>query len=658
MKYWFAVRTDVIRGLLLVLISAFLHLSVYWLNHNSIAFTFLLVMDIVITAIVAVFLVRFYRKSIALNLELAEDRYRAIFEHTGTAMIIIKNDFTISATNSEFKKLFGYSEQDVVGKPLDTILAEEDQELMRNYHFTRRLYPDAVPTHYECHIIDRHGRTRVALITVSMIPGTLQSVASLIDLTERKQNEEELKNYRQLFHQARDIFLFISMDGQILDANEAAVQAYGYTRSELLALSIDDLRLPGTEESHRQQMFEAYHNGIEVETTHRRKDGTTFPVEVSACGIDVAGQKAIISIIRDITERIQAQNEIRRLGFQDKLTGLYNRAHLDNVLERIRPDEVPYSIIMGDMNGLKIANDAFGHKTGDKLLVEMARILQQACRSDDVVARVGGDEFVVLLPSVDETGALLVAERIKEKCEKSSFQPIPPSISLGLATKTTPEQSIFEVLQEAETRMYRRKMLEADSARSFSIQSLQRMLRERSNETEEHTERLRILVRRLAQEMEFSSVSLDDLDLLATLHDIGKIAIPDDIINKPGKLSAEEWEIMKRHTEIGYRIAITSPELASIAEYILAHHERWDGQGYPRGLVGEEIPLAARILAVADAYDAMVNERPYKRPFSSIIAIKELKRHAGTQFDPAVVSAFLAMFEKDANAVGQTALSE
>lgn len=200
--------------------------------------------------------------------------------------------------------------------------------------------------------------------------------------------------------------------------------------------------------------------------------------------------------------------------------------------------------------------------------------------------------------------------------------------------------------------MYRRKLLEADSARSFSIQSLQRTLYEKSTETREHTERLRVLVKMLAQEMELSTVLQDELDLLAMLHDIGKIPIPDDILNKPGKLTAEEWEIMKRHSEIGYRIAKTSPELAPIAEYILAHHERWDGQGYPRGLAGEEIPLAARILAVADAFDVMVNERPYKSAFSTELAIKELKRHAGTQFDPHVVTVFLSLLDKNADAIG------
>ncbi|GEM_PF-1727305 len=588
------------------------------------------------------------------HLQAAYSQLQQLFRSVPDGLVVISPEFTILNANEKLAKWVGISQSDLVGRKCYELLrAPECQTLGCTL---KMVASGASAVEREMEITGIDGVSRHTLISSAPLHDAEGSfmgmVASIKDITERKKAEEGLENYRQLLQQAQDIILFIRMDGQILEVNQAACNEYGYSREELLSLNIKNLREPSTVEIHRQQMQQAFETGIVMETVHLRKDGSTFPVEVSSRRVMVGGETALLSIVRNISERKQAQEEINYLSFHDKLTGLYNWAYLEKQLSGDLKNVAPCSILMGDMNGLKVSNDAFGHKAGDQLLIEMAKILRQVCRANDIIVRTGGDEFVIVLPGADEKTAFSVGKRIKKKCEESTFQPIQPSISLGLATKTTFDQDIFEILQKAETRMYRRKLLEADSARSFSIQSLQRTLHEKSTETEEHTERLRVLVRKLAQEMQLSSVLQDELDLLAVLHDIGKIPIPDDILNKAGELTDEEWEIMKRHCEIGYRIAKTSPELAPIAEYILAHHERWDGQGYPRGLAGKEIPLAARILAVVDAYDVMVNERPYKSAFTIEMAIRELKRHSGTQFDPTVVSIFLSLLEQNADALG------
>ena len=479
-------------------------------------------------------------------------------------------------------------------------------------------------------------------------------IVILNDFTDYQQTKNELQltcfQLYQLFCSAPDGLIFISPDFVILHVNEKFAHWFGFNPHDLIGQKcFNFLKSPecGSKDCFLKQAADKA-SAFEREREIVGENGIIYHVLVATVPMyDADGTfMGITQSIKDITDRVQTEKEIRYLVLHDKLTGLYNRACLDKKLEDVQPDEFPYSIIMGDLNGLKIVNDAFGYKTGDRLLIEIAKILRESCRPNDTVIRSGGDEFVILLPGADETVALSIVKRIKKKCKESTFQPFQPSISLGFAVKTSPEQDILGVFQKAETKMYQHKMLEVDSSPGFNIQSLQQMLRERSNETEEHTERLRILVRLIGQELGLSETLLFDLDLLAALHDIGKIAIPDEILNKPGKLTDEEWGIMKRHSEIGYRIAKTSPVLVPIAEYILAHHEHWNGQGYPRGLVGGQIPLPARILAVADAYDAMVSIRLYKDTFTPEQAVDELKNCSGTQFDPMVVSAFISLFQK------------
>lgn len=355
----------------------------------------------------------------------------------------------------------------------------------------------------------------------------------------------------------------------------------------------------------------------------------------------------IVGSTRDITEQKQAEDRIRYLSFYDDLTGLFNRTFFEEELTRLDIEkQYPISIILSDINGLKFANDAFGHQEGDKLLVSTAKIIEKSCRDEDVVCRWGGDEFAVLLPRCDHENAEKICQRIKESALNNDHNFIPISLALGIATKNKGEEKIQEIIKEAEDRMNRNKLLEIKSSRSSILASLQKTLQEKTHETEEHEFRLQNLALKIGKTIGLSGSEMDELVLLAALHDIGKIAVPDHILKKPGSLTSEEWVIMKSHSEIGYRIALACPELTLISELILTHHERWDGNGYPKGLKSEEIPLLSRILSIIDAYDAMTNDRPYRKATTPGESIKELLRNAGKQFDPKLVEIFITTYQE------------
>ncbi len=349
----------------------------------------------------------------------------------------------------------------------------------------------------------------------------------------------------------------------------------------------------------------------------------------------------------DITQRKYAENRIKYLSFHDSLTGLYNRTYFEEQLKLIDAENRYHvGLLMCDANGLKMINDAFGHEEGDRLLVHLADVFRRICRDEDILARIGGDEFGIIMWDVTEKDIFNMVAAIKEQCQQDFDSPIKPSIAVGAAVKSGSNQDIHTVYRQAENRMYKNKLMESKSARSSIIASLRTTLEEKTHETEAHSLRLKELSLKLGKQMGLHDNFLNDLELLAMLHDIGKVAIPDNILDKAGTLNDEEWEIMKKHSEIGYRIAISSSELASIADAILSHHERWDGKGYGQGLKAEEIPLIARIVTIVDAYDAMTNDRPYRKAMSKEEAILELRRCAGSQFDPCIIDSFIKLLEE------------
>jgi len=358
-----------------------------------------------------------------------------------------------------------------------------------------------------------------------------------------------------------------------------------------------------------------------------------------------------IKIFADVISRAISKHldnlKINKLSYYDSLTDLYNRRFFEAELDRLDSKrQLPISIIMADLNGLKIINDSYGHKKGDQMLKKAAKVLKDSLREEDILARRGGDEFIILLPQTDSEACSKIRQRIKTKTAEVKELELPLSIALGQAAKVSPEENIEEVIKKADNQMYENKLSESRSSKSNIVQGLINALDAKSSETKEHAMRMTKLAFDFGEKIGLSESDQNRLSLLAKLHDIGKININEEILNKEDNLTAEEWELIKKHTEQGYKIASSSEEFAAVADEIFAHHENWDGSGYPRQLKGKEIPVLARVIALVDSYDVMTNERPYSEAVSKEEALAEIESCAGSQFDPELAAIFISMLQK------------
>ncbi|KJR45650.1 hypothetical protein UF75_3971 [Desulfosporosinus sp. I2] len=350
----------------------------------------------------------------------------------------------------------------------------------------------------------------------------------------------------------------------------------------------------------------------------------------------------LIGMIQDVTDRKRTEEKIVHLSFHDQLTGLYNRRFFEEELKRLDvARNYPLTLVMADVNGLKLINDSFGHATGDTLLKNVAEVLRKGCRRDEIIARLGGDEFVILLPNTDAAETEQILKRIQALAVHERVGSIEISISFGYEIKRYETEDILELFKKAEDYMYKRKLFEGPSMRGKTIQTIINTLHEKNKREEQHSHRVSALCQSMGEALGLPEGEVQELKSVGLLHDIGKIAIDEKILNKPGKLTNDEWGEIKRHPEIGYRILSTVNGMAEMAEYVLAHHERWDGTGYPKGLKGENLPLQPRIIAIADAYDAMTSSRSYREALPDEVAIAELQKNAGIQFDPELVKIFV-----------------
>lgn len=447
----------------------------------------------------------------------------------------------------------------------------------------------------------------------------------------------------------------LDLEGNCTFCNASCVRMLGYEHpDELIGKSMhllihhswpDGTSMP-LDECLIYQAFQVG-KGTEVDDeVFWKADGTSFPVEYFSYPQLKDGHivGAVVTFL-DITERKQAQAQIEYLSYHDSLTGLYNRAFFEQELRRLDSEtNFPLAIIVGDVSGLKLTNDVFGHAAGDLLLQRVAEVLRRVGRPEDIISRTGGDEFVVLLPRTKLDAARDIAARIKDEFSQEQMSAIRADISLGYGTKERAKEDIRAVLEAAEKKMYLDKAMRRTTGDVETIETIISTLHSNCPEEQAHAENVSAISVQLGEWLGLAEEEVRRLRDASFLHDIGKIIFAQCLLDWEKTLSERARKELERHPVVGYRILYAFAETLDLAEAVLCHHEDWDGSGYPKGLKGEEIPKLARIIALGDYLDRLtVTAGPEAGGIQGQYALRAIKEQAGKKFDPDLVQAFECM---------------
>jgi len=561
-----------------------------------------------------------------------------------------------------FKRMFGYKdhELDNFRKTWETLIFKEDLHNLVDMFKQHVESKGRIPYYNEVRYRHKDGSTVWVISSGRVIEWDhddkpIRMVGCHIDISKNKQLEKVLREEKALFktilYSLGDGVISTDRDGKVDIMNVVAEELTGWSCAEAKGKDFGEvfhIINEFTEEIGMSPVKRVFELGEKTEldeyTLLIKKNGKRLPIEHSAAPItDKKGNiTGVVVVVRDYTEKKEKQEEIAYLSYHDQLTGLYNRRFFEEELKRLDTERnLPFTIVMIDVNGLKLTNDAFGHLVGDELLTRVANILKNECRADDIISRIGGDEFVILLPRTTNEETEKVVKRIHEACENEQMENVVVSVSMGWETKMFVNQQMKDIFIKAEEYMYRNKLTETQSMRNRTVQGIMKTLND-NNETERiHSEKVSIISKEIGIAMNLNQKEISELEIVGLMHDIGKIAIDSSLLNKSGQLTTGEYDNIKKHSETGYQILKGVNTYSLLAQYVLSHHEKWDGSGYPQGLKGKEIPLISRIITVADAYEAMISDRPYRKKLGKEFATEELKKYSGTQFDPEITTVFI-----------------
>lgn len=578
---------------------------------------------------------------------------RIIYDEQG-----IPYDYEFIEVNIAFEKFVGIKSLDIIGRKITEILPDMKKNQVNFIDLYGYIAINGGKMELEQFSETLNKWCRINVYS----PKKHYIVTYIADITKEKNKsynneislEQKIWEYRPLnekilsdaiFHSAPGMIFLYDEKNELVRWNKKHEDITGYSPEELSKINVldwfigDEISKNIVKDGITRAIEEGFGDG-EVEL--QKKDGTTIPMYFTASGLYLDGKQYFAGVAIDITERKKKESEIFYLSYHDQLTGLYNRRFYEEELNRLDTKRnLPLTIVMGDVNGLKLINDSFGHVMGDELIKKVAQLITRACRGDDIIARMGGDEFVIILPKTDALETEKILNRIAYLSLSERVGATGVSIAFGFETKVNEEEKIESIFKKAEDKMYKKKLFESPGMRGRTIKAIINNLYQKNKREEEHSYRVSELCKRMGKALGLTEYEVEELRTVGLLHDIGKIAIDENILNKQGKLTGDEWKEIKRHPEIGYRILGTVNDMSQMAEYVLAHHERWDGKGYPKGLKGQDIPMASRIITIADAYDEMTSEKSYGSAITKELAILELQEMAGSKFDPELVGIFI-----------------